>query len=158
MDLLKRWTIGGKKGVAAALVLVLALAYGCAVNQEPAGETPVERAVATVQGFEDVPIPGSMDPVPKESFIFETEGVKTGVLVYKGPVSVNTLATFFRSAMTAQGWNLVNSFVGAMATLNFEKANRSAIINITGGWFSSKVHIRVGPKGVREAPVPRGGS
>lgn len=133
---------------------LLAFLVGCAANQvSPEGEG---TRAAAVRGFEDVPVPGNIELAMGESFVYESEALRTGVLVYYGYVSVDSLVNYLKSAMPQQGWNLVNSFFYRGAALNFEKGNRVALINISKGWFKTRVEVRVGPKGAPAGgPPPR---
>ena len=134
--------------IALASLLLGFLTYGCAqlFGERGGPEGTAAPTTPAPKRFEDVPVPLNVELSEDESFVFETDAIRTGVLVYYGNVRVDSLVEFFKVAMAQQGWSLVNSFVWGGAALNFEKANRSAIINIDKGAFMTKLVIRVGPK------------
>ncbi len=138
--------------IALASLLLGLLTYGCATLGDMEGEQEGKAHPTTYapKRFEDVPVPLNVEFSEAEAFMFETDALRTGVLVYYGNVRVDSLVEFFKVAMAQQGWSLVNSFVWGGAALNFEKANRTALINIDQGTFNTKLVIRVGPKSPRQ--------
>lgn len=138
-----------------ALLMSLFL-FGCATNQTPPVGEGAPPVAALARGFEDVPVPANIELNSAESFVYDSEALRAGVLVYYGWVKVDSLVSYFKSSMPQQGWNLVNSFVYGDAILNFEKGNKSAIIRIVRRIFKTRVEIRVGPKSAGPAgPAPR---
>jgi hypothetical protein len=133
------------------IIITASLVSGCATQGSPPGGEggpPPEL----LRGFEDIPVPVNVDLSHDESFIYESQVFRAGVLVYYGYVKIDSLVSYFKNAMPQQGWRLVNSFFYKGATLNFDKGNRSAVITINRGRFRSRVEIRVGPTG---APARR---
>ena len=95
--------------------------------------------------FGDVMLPRELKADKKESFVMNTAGMTSGVLVMSGGVDANSLVSFFESKMPVDGWSKVGSFRSARSLLLFEKATRWCAIAITDGQFSTKVEIWVAP-------------
>ena len=125
--------------------LVLAAVIGCARTPEPERSEMIPTPAA-IYRFEDVPIPRSLSIEKKESFIYESEAIKTGILVYVGKAKVRELANFFKENMVSHGWELVSNFERDDALLNFNKPGWGCVITILpSGMERSKVEVRVGP-------------
>ena len=132
------------------VILAASLLSGCATTGPPPGGEGGPPP-SLLRGFEDIPVPVNIELRHDESFIYESQVFRAGVLVYYGYVKIESLVSFFKNAMPQQGWRMVNSFFYKGATMNFDKINRSAVITIHQGTFKSRVEIRVGPT----APSPR---
>lgn len=127
--------------IAGSLVLVL---IGCARTPEEKGEM-IPTPAATYR-FEDVPIPRSLEIKKEESFIYESEAIKTGILVYAGKAKVGDLAHFFKENMGTHGWRLVSNFERDDALLTFDKPGWGCVITILPtGMERARVEVRVGP-------------
>ena len=95
--------------------------------------------------FGDVMLPRELKVDKKESFVMNTSGMTSGVLVMTGSVDASSLVGFFESKMPVDGWNKVGSFRSARSMLLFEKKTRWCVIGITDGQFSTRVEIWVAP-------------
>ena len=115
--------------VALAGTLVLATVIGCAQTPE-AKRSEMIPTPAVTHRFEDVPIPRSLGIEKKESFIYESEAIKTGILVYAGKAKVGELAHFFKENMVIHGWKLVSNFERDDALLTFNKPGWGCVITI----------------------------
>ncbi len=128
---------------ALAGIVVLAL-IACAQTPKEKGEMTPTPAVT--YRFEDVPIPRSLEINKDESFIYESQAIKTGILVYKGKATVGDLAHFFKENMGTHGWRLVSNFERHDALLTFNKPGWGCVITILPtGMERAKVEVRVGP-------------
>jgi hypothetical protein len=127
--------------MAGALMLVL---IGCARTPKEKGEM-IPTPAATYR-FEDIPVPRSLEIKKEESFIYESEAMKTGILVYGGKSKVGDLARFFKENMDSHGWRLVSNFERSDALLTFTKPGWGCVITILPtGMERAKVEVRVGP-------------
>jgi hypothetical protein len=127
--------------VAVTLVLVF---IGCARTTKEKGEM-IPTPAATYR-FEDVPIPRSLEIQKEESFIYESEAIKTGILVYAGKAKVGDLAHFFKENMGTHGWRLLSNFERNDALMTFTKAGWGCVITIVPTAMErAKVEVRVGP-------------
>jgi len=128
-----------------AASLVLATVIGCARTPKAEKSEMIPTPAVTYR-FEDVPIPRSVSIEKKESFIYESEAIKTGILVYVGKAKVVELANFFKENMANHGWKLVNNFERDDALLNFNKPGWVCVITILPvSMDRAKVEVRVGP-------------
>ncbi len=131
--------------VVLAGTLVLATVIGCAQTPE-AKRSEMIPTPAITHRFEDVPIPRSLGIEKNESFIYESEAIKTGILVYTGKAKAGELARFFKENMIIHGWKLVSSFERDDALLTFNKPGWGCVITIRpNGMERAKVEVRVGP-------------
>ena len=137
------------------VILAAALVSGCVSQGSPPGGEGGPPPASLLRGFEDIPVPVNIELSNKDSFIYESQAFRAGVLVYYGYVKVESLVSYFKNAMPQQNWRLVNNFFyKGGATLNFEKDTRSAVIAINQGIFRSRVEIRVGPTSPPAARQP----
>jgi len=97
--------------------------------------------------FSDIPIPKELKLDKKSSLLFEGGPYKSGYFVYKGRVEASSLAEYFKNALQGYGWVLLNNFKYRHYLLNFirEKEQRSCIIHIKEGFWTTEVHLWVGP-------------
>jgi len=103
--------------------------------------------------FDDISVPSELTLDRQESFVYETPGVKAGILVLKGRVDVSSLVSFFTESMPRHNWTFANSFKYKSYILNFYKKDKSCLISIYDKLFTTVVEIRVGPlHGVVEKP------
>lgn len=146
------------RNAAAALIWVAAVllaATGCSTldSKDQSDSASASTAVSAVQpenshiylDFGDVMLPRELKVDKKESFVMNTAGMTSGVLVMTGGVDANSLVGFFESKMPVDGWTKVGSFRSARSMLLFEKSTRWCVIAITDGNFSTKVEIWVAP-------------
>ena len=96
--------------------------------------------------FEDVLIPKDMKLVSKDSILFETPRVKTGVLVYEGRVDPVSLSNFFLANMPKDNWSIRSYFKYNRYIMVFEKPDKDCIITIVDKPISTQVEIWVAPR------------
>lgn len=131
--------------LALAGALVLLTVMGCARTREAETGEMAPTPAATYR-FEDIPIPRSLEIEKDDSFVYESETIKTGILVYGGKAEVRDLAVFFKENMATHGWRLISNFERDDALLNFTKPGWGCVITILpAGMNKSKVEVRVGP-------------
>lgn len=107
--------------------------------------------------FKDILVPGELKVDAKRTYIIQGPGLTTGILTLKGYVERDSLIEFFKSAMVRDNWTELASFKSPFkktsSILVFQKADRTAIINIHEGSFNTFVEIAVAPM----APGASGG-
>lgn len=131
--------------VALGGTLMLTLVVGCARTPE-AKKSEMTPTPAAMYRFEDIPIPRSLAVEEDESFIYESEAIKTGILVYAGKAKVRDLVRFFKENMGPHGWRLVSNFERDDALLSFSKPGWGCVIAIKPTAMErAKVEVRVGP-------------
>ncbi len=116
-------------------------------------EPGTEQQVATSYRFEDIPLPPGMILNRKESFLYETQVIKTGFLVYEGKGEMEKLSTFFKQQMPKYQWRLVSNFEFQNVMLIFSKEGSNSVITILPQEGDSKrIEIRVGPVEIKMIP------
>jgi len=133
-----------------ALVVVifcLSLFFGCRTLGIGEGSEKTTTPTTLPSDFSDIPIPKELKLDKKSSLLFEGGPYKSGYFVYKGRVEASSLAEYFKNALQGYGWVLLNNFKYRHYLLNFikEKEQRSCIILIEEGFWTTKVHLWVGP-------------
>ncbi len=143
------------KGIilAAALALfpITGLA-GCETMGASKSESPDQGAAQPTnlyRDFKDILLPGELKVDDKRTYIVQGPGLTTGILTLKGYVERDSLIDFFKSAMVRDNWTELASFKSpskaTSSILVFQKADRTAIINIHEEAFSTYVEIAVAP-------------
>lgn len=96
--------------------------------------------------FSDVPVPVGLKSLPKDSYSFETSGVRVGVLKYQGKANADQVITFYKEQMAMYNWNLINIVEYGQRLMNFDRENETCIINIEPKGNTVTVTISLGPK------------
>jgi len=143
------------------LALLTALG-GCAIfqpsrgnvdsNLQPRQESPNQ----VFYGFPDVPMPNEISIVNDRSFVYETSGLKSGVLYFSGNVEIQSLENYFKINMPKNGWRYLNSFRYKDILMNYTKEDRTCTIKISRGVITSDVEVWVGQiekSGPQKAPI-----
>jgi hypothetical protein len=129
--------------------------FGCASTKKaeqppPKGQAEKIKAakgpMPVTYDFKDILVPAELSLDRKKSFVYSTPSFAAGVLVFEGYVSGESLLNFFTSNMAKDGWILRSSFRYGRAILNFEKGERSCLINIAESPFNTQVEIWVAPQ------------
>ena len=96
--------------------------------------------------FEDIPVPSGLTLNRKDSFIYETKDIKTGLLVYEGKGEMDKLVSFFKQQMPNYRWRLISNFELHHVMLTFVKEGWiSNIYLLTLEQDRKRVEIRIGP-------------
>lgn len=100
-------------------------------------------------GFPDVLIPDGFKTDKESTYIVESSGLVTGILVLKGRVERNSLISFFQSHMVKDGWKAITSFISPQTStfLLFQKSDKWCVISIKESKFTTHVEIAVAPAG-----------
>lgn len=61
---------------------------------------------AVKRRFEDVPLPVGAKEEPEQTYVYQTDSVQVGRMVYRSKASVNELAQFFIKECPTTGWTL----------------------------------------------------
>lgn len=152
---MKKWCV--------LFVAVLLLATGCNTIRSWFGgdDTSVTKSEApnvAYYSFPDVPIPKELELVRDRSFVYETQNLRTGLLVLSGNVDIDSLEQYFRTNMARNGWRFINSFKYNTIILNYLKDDRASHIRISRSAFTTWVEIWVGPLDKSSGVLPTGPS
>ncbi|MCM8778825.1 MAG: hypothetical protein NC898_01960 [Candidatus Omnitrophica bacterium] len=128
------------------LSVLLILLMGCASFpiQKTAADKPLESA--PLLKFSDVPVPQGFKLMANESFIFQNENGRVGLLRYTGSPTADQAVNFYREQMPQYGWFLLNIIEYGRRVLNFEKGEESCIITIEPATTRTLISISLGPK------------
>ncbi len=103
----------------AVLLILLGISTGCVTTH---GTGPARAE------FEDIPIPSALAYLEDRAVIIESPGVKAARLLYRGRVSVATLAPALRSGLESNGWRSVSSTTTApQGTILIYEKDRSTV-------------------------------
>jgi hypothetical protein len=150
--------------VATCVALALVWTVGCtalkskdsadtASGSFPAPAAPTSKEKAPVYyDFGDVMLPSDLKVDKKDSFIMNSGGVTSGILVLKGSLDANSLVGFFESKMPVDGWRKIGRFSSKRSLLVFMKQTRWCVIGVIEGQFGTHVEIWVAPTEKEDAP------
>jgi len=134
------------------LLSVLISLTGCATTSD-SGLDSADGArmldVAMVLKFEDVPIPSGFKPVAKDSFVFENDVLRVGILKYAGKAKAHQVVDFYKDQMPLYNWRFLNMMEYGRRIMNFDRDDQSCIIVVEPGRMSTSVSITVSPKAGR---------
>lgn len=141
-----------KKVIVAAIVFfALTIIGGCATpayrGSTASSEMEKSLVVASSLRFDDVPIPSGFVSIPTESFIYQTENIRAGLMRYEGRSSPEAVMQFYKEQMPVYNWQSVNIIEFEKKQLSFEKTGQSCIV-IIEGFKNGKsiITISIGPK------------
>lgn len=138
-----------KKILVIALLSYSAIAlYGCASMQKQDASLKNEALLEpqTAMKFSDIPVPAGLQPLPKDSYAFESSGVRVGILKYRGKVAVGQVINFYKEQMPLYNWDLLNVIEYGEHLLNFEREEESCIVTLLPKGNNITVTIALGPK------------
>ncbi len=152
-----------------ALVLLAFLCSGCATWKKMAGSSEEEASAPKSEplnqafhGFPDVPVPKELSLVENKSFVYETQTMRVGVLMFTGNVDLQSLEEYFKVNMGRNGWKFINSTKYRGISLLFIKEDKTAQIKMNKGTFGSDIEISIGAGTVlnkaEKMPVRKGGA
>ena len=137
------------------IMIFLLVGAGCATTKKSsssAEETGEKKGAATgpvpvYYDFSDILVPAELSLDRKNSFVYSTPAVTTGVLMFEGYVDGASLVHFFTLNMAKDGWILKSSFRFRRTILNFEKGERNCLISVAEYTLqNTKVEIWVAPQ------------
>ncbi len=107
---------------------------------------------ASLLRFSDIPIPAGFKIKPDESYSFQTDNFRAGLLKYTGSTNPEDVVQFFKEQMPRHNWQLVNLIEYEKRVMNFEKQGQSCLITIEGGVTRTAITLSISPKseGLRE--------
>ena len=96
--------------------------------------------------FNDVPVPVGFKFVAQDSYSFETQGVRVGLLKYSGKADTDQVVNFYREQMAMYNWTLLNVVEYGQRLMNFDREQETCIINLQPNGRHLMITIAVGPK------------
>jgi len=134
------------------IISVLLLSAGCATSGTVTdNDIKATKAldVSTALKFVDIPVPSGFKMITAQSFTFENDVLRVGILKYKGRSSGDQVVNFFKNQMPLYNWRFTNMLEYGRRILNFEREDQNCIIVIEPQGMSTFVTITVAPKSGR---------
>ena len=134
------------------IIFVLLLSAGCATSGTVTdNDIKATKAldVSTALKFVDIPVPSGFKMITAQSFTFENDVLRVGILNYKGRSSGDQVVNFFKNQMPLYNWRFTNMLEYGRRILNFEREDQNCIIVIEPQGMSTFVTITVAPKSGR---------
>lgn len=102
---------------------------------EATGKTPppAEKpglALSNEQRFSDVPLPAKLKEDSEHSYVFESDTLQIGKMVYKTKASVNELAQFYIRECPAADWKLESMLQSDGVYMVFIKPGKRLIVSV----------------------------
>ena len=99
--------------------------------------------------FEDVPVPAGFKPVARDSFAFENDVLRVGILKYSGRVNPDHVVNFYKDQMALYNWRFLNIVEYQRRIMSFEREDQNCIIFIEPSGMGTLLTISVAPKAGR---------
>lgn len=126
-------------------ILILA---GCATSHQknnPSVNPQILEPQAMLK-FSDVPVPVGFKMILRESYSFQSGGVRVGLLKYQGKANVDQVINFYKDQMPMYNWNLLNIIEFNERLLNFDRETETCIISLLPKGNNVLLTISIGPK------------
>lgn len=130
------------------LGLILLLALGaCTTTGSNSTESSSATAVEYQEpdyyyDFDDILIPKEIKYVENESYKLDNAKFRAAIMKFKGRVEVLELVQYFINNMAKDNWTLIsNNKAGKLSVLNFEKFNKSCVIQVDDSFGSATTTI-----------------
>ena len=136
------------------IILVGSLMFtGCATSGSVSAgndiKAPMALDVSTALKFVDVPVPSGFKIITTQSFTFENDVLRVGILKYIGRASGDQVVNFYKNQMLLYNWRFTNMLEYGRRIMNFEREDQDCIIVIEPQRMSTFVTITVAPKSGR---------
>ncbi len=143
----KQFLVGVVVGIIAISLI------GCATVPRTEGERAAEAekpalSVAPNLRFDDVPIPSGFRLLQEESFTFQNDYLRVGLLKYTGKAKGEQIVVFYREQMPLYNWSLINLVEYGRRVLNFKKDNQICVITIESTMTKTNLTISIAPKAI----------
>ena len=141
-----------KKLYAIILILAVVATSGCASTgsrRSSDTEMPKTLQVATLLKFQDVPVPTGFRIIAADSYIFDNNVTRLGILKYSGRAHSSKVIKFYRDQMPLYNWRFINLMEFNTCVINFDRDDQTCTIIIEPGHLSTYVTVSVAPKAGR---------
>ncbi|MDD5644654.1 MAG: hypothetical protein PHO00_04320 [bacterium] len=95
--------------------------------------------------FDDVPVPAGFQLNVKESFAFQNNTMRVGVLLYKGKALPQDVISFYKEQMPLYNWKILNVIEYDNIQMLFEKSDETCVVTLMPG-RTNIMKISVAPK------------
>jgi hypothetical protein len=124
---------------------VIAL-LGCTTLAGKESGNPGLLEPASALKFSDIPVPAGFKIQSRDSYCFESSGVRAGVLKYKGKADADQVINFYKEQMPMYNWNLLNIVEFGQRLMNFDRENETCVISLLPRGSCVIITISIGPK------------
>jgi len=132
------------------LLTFLIAISGCKMVEEVTKkDKPVISKVENMANFrfEDLPVPNNLTLQNDDSFVYETDNYRTGILKYRGNDNFKNIGNFYKSELPKYNWNLISSIeYQETMQLIFDKPGWITVIYIEQDGSTVNLTITIGPK------------
>ena len=132
--------------ILSAACFLLTGILGCASLSDKDSSTPQALQAQAVLKFADLPVPIGFKILAKDSYSFESSGMRVGLLRYQGKATLDQIVNFYKEQMPMYNWALLNITEYGDCIMNFEREQESCIISILPKGSSAVISISMGPK------------
>jgi hypothetical protein len=136
-----------------SLISIIAfMLAGCAGShhyKSDSSETYKALDVSTALKFEDVPVPAGFGPVVRDSFVFENDVLRVGIMKYSGRVHPDHVVNFYKDQMSLYNWRFLNLVEYQRRIMSFERDDQNCTILIEPSGMNTLLTISVAPKAGR---------
>lgn len=140
-----------KRYIPIALIVMITLT-GCATTRSVSDDdikASKSLNVSAALKFKDVPIPSGFKMIASQSFTFENDVLRVGILKYTGRAGGDQVVNFYKDQMPLYNWRFTNMLEYGKRILNFEREDQSCIIVVELSRMSTGITITVAPKSDR---------
>jgi hypothetical protein len=139
--------------VAVSFIVLCAALSGCAAtgsSYKGSSEDSYKTLdVLTSLKFEDVPVPAGFKIVQPQSFTFENDVLRVGILKFSGRVHPDNVVNFYRDQMPLYNWRFLNIVEYGRRIMSFERDDQNCTILIEPSGMTTQLTISVAPKAGR---------
>jgi len=141
-----------KNNARVSIILILGLIFiatGCATTSNSNSSSSMQAgsiSVASILKFEDVPVPSGFKLVDNESFTFQNDNMRVGLLKYTGRPDANVVVNFYKEQMPMYNWDMLNVIEYGQKIMNFQRADQTCIITMQPLSTRTLIAIAVAPK------------
>lgn len=86
--------------------------------------------LSTDSRFNDIPLPVGLTEVPERSFVFQSDTLEIGRMVYSTRADLNELVQFFIRESKNKGWSLVRVLEAEAKTIEFSMPGKKMVVSV----------------------------
>ena len=134
--------------VCIALLGALVLICGCSTvpkREREMSQAPLLEPKVLAK-FSDIPVPVGFTFEPRESYAFESAGVRAAVLKYSGRAQAEQVINFYKEQMPMYNWRLLNIVEYGERLLNFDSDSETCIIRMVPQASKIALIVNLAPK------------
>jgi len=102
--------------------------------------------VAPILRFDDIPVPSGFSLLREQSFTYQDDMTRVGLLRYAGKASAAQIISFYKAEMGSYNWKLLNIVEFGRTTLNFERSNEICSIAVEPYKGDTILFISISPR------------